>query len=107
MSSTAEKLIERMCAEDKTASEVLDLQEKMKSMTYGKLPSQSEFDKAFDTEVDDDYSFKNDPRVGNDELNASQLWKELKKATKEWEGGDDEAGDWASSVLSTLGFEWI
>jgi hypothetical protein len=84
------------------------LNERMKSMTYGQLPSKSEFEKAFDKEVDGDtYSFGRDPRVGTDKLTSRELWKELQDAVSEWEDGDDEAGDWASAVLGTLGFEWI
>lgn len=79
----------------------------MRSMTYGKLPTQGEFDAAFDAEVHGKYRIRNDARMGNVDLTASELWAEVYKATREWEEGDDAAGDWASCVLSTLGFEWI
>lgn len=103
--SKAEKLIDRVL-EGSDPSDVLN--ERRKSMTYGKLPSQSEFEKAFDEEVDGDtFDFRNDPRVGTDKLTSRELWKELKDAVSEYEDGDDEAGDWASSVMEVLGFEWI
>lgn len=108
MSTAADRAIDRMLTEGKTASEILALHEKMKSMTYGRLPSQAEFNKAYDENLEGGkYRFGNDARMGNAKLDASQLWKELKKATTEWEDGDDEAGEWASSVLITLGFEWV
>lgn len=80
----------------------------MRSMTYGKLPSQAEFDAAFDDKVDGcKYRIRNDKRVGDWDATQGELWAEVYKATREWEEGDDAAGDWASCVLYTLGFEWI
>jgi hypothetical protein len=83
----------------------------MQSMTYGEMPTQEDFDEAFSRAEDEEgrtgFSFGNDPRVGTCELDATELWAELQKAREEYEEGDDEAGDWCSSVLSTLGFEWV
>jgi hypothetical protein len=79
----------------------------MVSMTYGVMPPREDFDAAFDREVPNRFRFGNDPRVGNCELTADELWSELESAKGEHDDGDDEAGDWASCVLYTLGFEWI
>lgn len=79
-----------------------------KSMTYGVLPTCEAFFDAFDVHVKQTYfCFGNDPRVGNCELTSNELWIELKDAASDFRAGDDEAGDWCSCVLSTLGFEWV
>lgn len=77
------------------------------SMTYGKLPSEKDFDAAFDKEIPDKFHFKNDPRVGSCELSSSELFVEVQKAHAEWDRGDDHAGDWCARVLECLEFEWI
>lgn len=97
------------------------------SMTYGQLPSREAFDAAFDRECPGGaYRITNCKRVGNATFTASELWSELNDAvnesnaeTCEGEWADDSrsydeiqadeeaAGDWASCVLGTLGFEWI
>jgi hypothetical protein len=78
------------------------------SMTYGVLPSQESFDHAFDEEVPKGkYNVGNDPILGTDSFNASELWKVLEVLTEQFHEGDDQAGDTASSILYTLGFEWI
>lgn len=90
-----------------------------RSMTYGVMPSLEEFDAAC-AEPDDDcgpdaptsvadrgFSFGNDKRIGNDILSPSELWTELTRAKAEYDAGDEAAGDWCSTVLGCLGFEWI
>lgn len=89
----------------------------IRSMTFGVMPSREEFDAACaapDEEcgrsVDDDgFSFGNDPRVGDCTLSPAELWDELQRAHAEYAGGggDEAAGDWCSSVLHLLGFEWV
>lgn len=97
-----------------------------KSMTYGVMPTREEFDEACSEHDPDDppqacvadqgFPFENDKRVGSDRLTPDELWEELQKAFAEYQavdgssddGGDPErAGDWCSSVLGVLGFEWI
>jgi len=99
-----------------------------KSMTYGVLPSQEEFEEAFEAEVTTitgRFLFENDPRVGTDALNSDQLWRELSYARRDWtdlpcdcgkgDGNHDgnegctpqDAGQWCSDVLGVLGFEWV
>lgn len=90
-------------------------------MTYGVLPSQDDFIAAFieDEECEDGTcTFGNDPRVGNCDLTANELWDELSEAHEEYSTGKknstelsekeiEEAGDWCSMVLYSFGFEWI
>lgn len=79
------------------------------SMTFGFLPRYEDFCQAWSQVIpgDDLFSFGNDPRMGTDELTQDELWDELNKATEEYLDGDDEAGDWASAVLSCLKIEWV
>jgi len=80
----------------------------MRSMPWGVLPTQAEFDAAFDEKVDGcRYKIRNCKRVVNWDATQGELWAEVCKATLEDSEGDDAAGQWASCVLYTLGFEWI
>ena len=38
---------------------------------------------------------------------ADDLYDGLRELTAKWEDGDEAAGDLASGILLTLGFEWI
>jgi hypothetical protein len=38
---------------------------------------------------------------------SEQLYKGVQELREKWEQGHDEAGDLASSILETLGFEWV
>lgn len=81
-------------------------------LTYGVLPTEEQFDQAWDEtfaeSLKNTFGFRNDPRVGNAELTQSELWKELQQATKENnEDGNEEAGSWASGVLGHLDVEWV
>lgn len=95
-------------------------------MDYGTMPSRADFDAAFDAYCPDGkFSFGNDPYVGTDTLNASQLWRELEAQYEAWTEGKhdpecpgdgscsgdgcpgEDAGAWCSCVLGILGFEWI
>ena len=79
-----------------------------KSMTYGVLPDLRDFNHNFNVGCPDGmFSFGNDKRVGSVELTRRELWVELRKAVKEFNRGKESAGDWASCVLSVLGFEWV
>lgn len=80
----------------------------MLSLTYGTLPPHHLFVECFDLAVPSSFfHFGNDPRMGNCALTEGQLWSEIQKACREWEKGDDTAGDWVSCVLSVLGIEWV
>lgn len=89
-----------------------------RTMTFGVMPSREEFDAAWGDVAggDERFSFGNDPRVGNCQLGSGELWDELQRARAEYDavdgssddGGEPEsAGDWCSSVLGCLGFEWV
>lgn len=96
------------------------------SMNYGQMPDRELFDLAFDARCPDGtFSFGNDPYVGNDSLNASQLWEQLETQLETHNEGQhgshcagdgscrgdgcpcEDAGLWCSCVLGLLGFEWI
>jgi len=92
----------------------------MNSMTYGTLPSRREFVRQFDLNVPDGIYRIRPPKVRpalvgvvrpHDDISGdykcSELWQLVKDLTREWQNGSDEAGDWASDILGTLGFEWI
>lgn len=86
----------------------------VKTTTWGQLPTFEEFSAAWDR-LDDAgelrggvYRLGNDPRLGDCELSKFSLWDEIEKAMIEFYAGpSEEAGDWVSVVLGTLGFEWI
>ncbi len=76
-----------------------------KSMSYGNLPTKKEFEKAFEEQVNGIYyRIRNDKYIGTIDLTESELWTHLKRAIKI---NRDIGLDWASTVLDTLGFEWI
>jgi hypothetical protein len=96
------------------------------SMSYGILPTQNDFERAFAAFCPEGgFEFGNDPYVGFDTLSESQLWRELNAQLATWEeaehaehcegdgscNGDgrpcEDAGSWCSCVLGILGFEWI
>jgi hypothetical protein len=82
---------------------------RMKSMTYGVMPSWTEFEAAFDREVPGGtYRIRNDKGGADGDYTARKLYELVKAQARDHELGlDDEAGDFASAVLETLGFEWI
>lgn len=87
----------------------------MISMTYGILPSEDDFRKAFEVlepEMrDGKFHFGNDKRVGTCAMTCSELWLEVQKAFTEFESDptweENGPGDWVSAVLYCLDFEWI
>lgn len=76
-------------------------------MTYGVMPSYSKFQDAFDAETGGQYSISNDRHGRSGRYDARELWRLLSAELEKWEAGNEEAGDFVSAVLSTLGFEWI
>lgn len=89
-----------------------------KSMTYGTIPSFSDFSMHFRKEVNDElynYDLKGSEAVvarkvkipTSGDFTAKQLYMIVKKLVQAWEVGNDEAGDLASSIMYTLGYEWI
>lgn len=90
----------------------------MKSMTYGTMPSWAAFIKQYDHEMEGDrfqlHLKGSDARTveayGLDSetaLTARDTFDYIEVLRIGWEKGDDNAGDIASSMLSTLGFEWV
>ena len=87
--------------------------------TYGTMPTREEFDQCWDARMaeegaSDGFHFGNDKRLGTCTLSQDELWEELQKAHREWNGALDHnddsehvLGDWISCVLGVLGFEWV
>jgi hypothetical protein len=83
---------------------------KRMTLTYGELPPYEVFEQAWEGDLGPDRRFevRNCKRFGNESFDCKEMWAELNQCVREWENdGPDEAGDWASCVLETLGFEWV
>ena len=117
-----------MCTNEKCKhSDTCDCYEQCmnKTMTYGQLPTKEQFYQAFESKVDGElYSVKAGPchdlfeSVGGSgldcpagcsrEYDKETLWRLVNELTSIWEDEmDDSAGDDVSSILTTLGFEWV
>lgn len=84
----------------------------MKTLTYGNLPTYDDFATAFESDLDLGpntlYHIRNDPYFGSDDLTCTEIYEQLERARDDWEkNGSEPAGDFASAVLTTLGFEWV
>lgn len=90
----------------------------IKSMTYGQVPNFEDYSAQWDKLLAEGelagglYHISNCKRVGTTTFTKEGLYDELQKAVAEWEDPEDgedyeAAGDWASCVLTTLGFEWV
>jgi hypothetical protein len=98
----------------------------MLTMTYGKLPTFSQFRTAFERDTPEGVGYRivlgpSDlvlaTRVGLDNgdgvyldgtHSVASLWAALHALTHEWEVfGDEEAGDFASAILISLNIEWV
>lgn len=83
------------------------------SMTYGVLPKRQAFADAFDSATEGRSTYdmvvkgKHPKEVATGDYTEDQLWEMVKALKRAWENGDEDAGDWASGILTTLGFEWI
>ena len=83
------------------------------TFTYGHLPTYPAFEYAFLNEFvkypydNHTYAIRNDPYYGSGDLTCSDLYDALEVAVAKWESGNDAAGQFASSVLMTLGLEWV
>ena len=104
------------------------LKENYEMLNYGELPKINDFIKHVQTAIDPDedkpflpkgkkypYTLKgSDAAVADDagiptraNLNVKDLYKTIQKLVDAWEGGNDDAGDLASSMMFTLGYEWV
>lgn len=94
----------------------------MNSMTYGTMPTLTEWDKAFDEECPDgwyhiqlgrsDSNALEEFILGDGEWNAEGLYKaclEVITASQSHEDTRDaeSALDFVSCIMSSLGFEWV
>lgn len=85
----------------------------VRTMTYGVLPGYESFLAHFQYWVADDY-YTIRASVMDDyiekyegDYTSAQLYEVVRELCERWGYCEDEAGDLASSILSTLGFEWI
>ncbi len=79
-------------------------------MTYGVMPTRDEFDDAFDKKcgAGGTYKISNDRGGRDGDWDNRLLWHLLHEQMVAYnEEENEEAGDFVSAVLSTLGFEWI
>jgi hypothetical protein len=104
------------------------LKEGFETLTYGELPKANAFIKHVQTSIDPDedkpflpkgkkypYTLKgSDAEVAGEvgiptraNLNVKDLYKVIKKLVDAWNDGNDDAGDLASGIMFTLGYEWI
>lgn len=89
-------------------------------MTYGTMPSKRQFDRAFRKEVPDGFykmhlkgadfraadgtTFDHE---GVEYYDSEDLYDGVTELVAKWNDGSEQAGDLASSILLTLGFEWF
>jgi hypothetical protein len=88
-----------------------------KSMTYGEIPSFSDFKRHFRKEVGETYNYNlkgSDARTAKSagipvsgDFTDKELYAIVKKLINAWEDGDNNAGDLASGIMITLDYEWI
>lgn len=86
-------------------------------LTYGHLPTYGTFEEAFDENVPNGrYSIslsRSDSRaadgtsIGDGDYTSRELYKGLKELVEKWNEGDEDAGDLASSILASIGIEWV
>lgn len=90
----------------------------LRAMTYGEVPHFSEFQRAFDKVIPDGGYYRmelnsSDSKaaeftiIGTGCFNAEELWIGAKQLVEKFNLGCEDAGSLASSILSTLGFEWV
>lgn len=76
------------------------------SMTFGELPSYPMFKKHWDAYVFwPAYVITKHKHEGQYTLH--ELYELVVKLRFQWDNGDEEAGNDASSILETLGIEWV
>lgn len=86
--------------------------DKTKTFTYGRLPLFEDFEKSFEAVCGDEtLKFSNDPYVGNAEFTCSKLYDKLQNCVDEYHDDEcdegDDAGNFASCVMSALGYVWV
>jgi hypothetical protein len=83
----------------------------MISMTFGTMPTYEQFEAQFDELCPDTYRIRNCKVHGNADYTCRELYAEVKKAVDDSENWDldneNSPINVASSILYTLGFEWI
>lgn len=92
------------------------------TLTYGDLPTQDQFDKAWwesnPTTADGTpgFAFGNDPLVGTCVMSREELWEKLQWVWNEYADklvgmgltdDPEKQGSWLADMLSCLGIEWV
>lgn len=76
-----------------------------RSMTYGVMPSRKEFAEHYDYYVGEGrYRIRNDRLVGDVDLTERELYDLVKRFGQ---SAKEDKSSLASSIMTTLGFEWI
>ena len=86
-------------------------------LTYGVIPDFREFQSKFKKYVGKSYNYNlkgsdanTAKKVGiptSGDFDVKEMYEIVKKLTKAWDNGNDDAGDLASSILYTMEIEWI
>lgn len=77
----------------------------MKSMTFGKMPSKKEFFAAYRSKCGNhEYGIFNCKIVGNATYDCEELYNLIQALNN---SGEEQKELLASSIMFTLGFEWI
>jgi hypothetical protein len=82
----------------------------MISMTFGNMPTFEQFEKQFDEVVSGNkYRIRNCKVHGNSDYTCRELYDEVKAAVEgTWDTDNENSRiNVASSIMYTLGFEWI
>ncbi|HEY8096125.1 MAG TPA: hypothetical protein VIE65_08525 [Methylobacter sp.] len=80
----------------------------IKLLRHGTIPDKNIFSVAFKQNVKfGSYSIRNDPYVGTNDFDETQLYSVIQNLVGKLAAGDKVAGDVASSILHTLGILWI
>lgn len=85
------------------------------SMSFGVMPTQAEFKKAFVDDLGAGGVYRIRAGGSDDTLmheidgdyTADELFALVRKLKRRWDAGDDVAGSIASDILYTLGIEWV
>lgn len=95
----------------------LQYQKNARVMTFGVMPTFDEFEEAFDREVPEgefgiklgrsDAEAAEGTSIGSGEYTAPELYQGVVELLEKWEDGNEEAGSIASSIMSSLDYEWV
>jgi hypothetical protein len=85
----------------------------MRTLNFGQLPDLNQFRDSFHSFCPDGiYRVRNSLVIENGDYTVDTLWDLLVKLIDVWDNDpiqevSEQAGNLASSILETLGFEWV